>query len=140
MSSSDVALLITALGGSIAAIITAIAALRNSNYSAAKIADLQEANKKLEAQNDRLLKENEDERSHSNYQDEIILDQHQKIERWQQWGGRIGRQMNQLQLQIGAQQQSKSSMDDTQPLPAIKKSWITGPLGPIDLRDVDDGK
>lgn len=138
MSSGDIALLITAIGGSLAGIITAIAALRNSNYSKDKIHD-------LEKENQRLSDAYEKEHAHSRAQDEIIFDQHRKLERWGQWGDSIGRQMNQMDLRIGAQRvaqehaQTHSPMDDTQPLKPIPpdKDWITGPLGPLVIKDDD---
>jgi hypothetical protein len=103
----DVAALVTAFGMSVAAIITAIAALRNANANAKRVDDLIKENEQLHAENNAKTKHNE-------YQDAIILEQHVKIEKWHEWGMHIGRVMNQMQLQIGLF--SQRSVDDTLPL------------------------
>lgn len=135
MSSADVALLITAIGGAFAAIVTSLAALRNSNYNADKL-------KTLEKENERLRAENDKKTQHNDYQDAVILEQQSKIQKWSAWGDRIGRQMNEMQLQIGYQQQARpmqKSNDDTQPLRRpVDKDWITGPLGPLDATTLRD--
>jgi hypothetical protein len=107
MATADVALLITAIGGSVAAIITAIAALRNSNANAQRVDMLVKENEKLHAENDAKTKHNE-------HQDAVILDQQVKIQKWHEWGISVGRMLNYLQLQVGAQEHRQNL--DTLPL------------------------
>lgn len=61
MSGAEIAAFITALigalGVSVAGIITAVAALRNSNYSAARLKDLETENAVRKAENERLQHE-----------------------------------------------------------------------------------
>jgi hypothetical protein len=126
MTAAELAALITAFGVSLAGIMTALAALMNARNNATKISE-------LEHENARLHEMNEEKTAHNEYQDAVIMDQQRKIEQWAKWGERVGRQMNKMQLQIGAPKQSN---DDTLPLKLPEeKDWITGPLGPIDLSD-----
>jgi hypothetical protein len=103
----DIAALITAFGMSMAAIITAVAALRNANANSQRIDDLKKENETLHDENDAKTKHNE-------HQDAVILDQQVKIQKWQEWGISIGRMMNQMQLQIG--EQARRNTLDTLPL------------------------
>lgn len=122
MSSGELAALITAIGVSSAAILTAIAALRNANYSAAKVKDLQEQIVTLQADNEKLKVANRRARDHSEMQDRIILDQQIKINKWQAWGQAMGRAFNVMQLEYGAlmeQQNKRADRHATGPLPVL---------------------
>lgn len=133
MNSGELAALITAIGVSIAGIITSIAALMNARNSATRVDALEKENKRLSDENDKKS-------FHNEMQDQVIMDQVHKIGQWQAWGERIGRKMNIMELQIGAYQQRKQSNEDTQPIKMPKdKDWITGRLGPIDIKDFQDG-
>jgi hypothetical protein len=94
----DIAALVTAFGMSMAAIITAVAALRNANANSQRIDDLKKENEQLHAENAAKTQHNE-------HQDAIILDQQVKIQKWNEWGISVGRRLNQMQLQIGEQAQ-----------------------------------
>ena len=127
MSNAELAALITACGVSIAGIITAIAALRNANYSAAKVRDLEtqietlrEENESLRAENETLRRDVQHEREHSRMQDEIIFNQQVKIGKWQRWGQEIGRAFNIMQLEYGAvAKQQDADKKQTGPLPEL---------------------
>lgn len=119
MSSADIALLITAIGGSAAAIITAIAALRNANANARRVDDLIKENEKLHAENDAKTE-------HNQQQDAVIVDQQSelnqtrhKIDQWHEWGARVGRLMNQMQLQLGSVEAMQREQHTTAPLPML---------------------
>jgi hypothetical protein len=107
MSTAELAALITAIGVSVAGIITAIAALKNANANALRIDDLKKENVQLRAENDAKTE-------HNKHQDAIILDQQIKIQKWHEWGLTVGRMLNQMQLQIG--EQSKRNVLDTLPM------------------------
>lgn len=110
MTGAELAALITAIGVSLAGILTSIAALMNARNNADKIVELQHDNDRLRADNDAKSQHNE-------YQDAVIMDQQRKIEQWAHWGDRIGRQLNQMQLQLGDPQTSKRRpQDETMPL------------------------
>ncbi len=126
MSGAELAALITAVGVSIASIMTAIAALINARNNAAIAA----------ARIDALEKENKDKTEHNEFQDAVIFNQQRKLDQWSKWGDRVGRKMNEMELQIGYQRR-KPSKDDTQPIPP-NKDWITGRLGPIDVKDLQE--
>jgi hypothetical protein len=123
MSNPELAALITALGVSIAGIITAIAALRNANYNATKAKDLEERINGLRTENKQLQEENKRVKEHSDLQDRVIVEQQGKINKWQVWGDRLGREFNVMQLEYGAivMQQRRAKPD--------KKK--TGPLEPL---------
>lgn len=122
MSSGELAALITAIGVSLAGIITAIAALRNSNYNALKVKDLEDRVAKLTVENDRLCADNQLKSAHNEMQDRIILDQEIKIGKWQAWGQSMGRAMNVMQLEYGAlTREQKHDRHKTGPLPELTK-------------------
>jgi hypothetical protein len=113
MTSADIALLVTAIGGSLAAILTAVAALRKVNADAARV--------------DALIKENEalkiemqQKTEHNTFQDALILDQQIKIQKWQTWGDKMGRALNEMQLIIGYQKWRQDDPEDTLQLPGKK--------------------
>jgi hypothetical protein len=123
MTGAELAALITAIGVSLAGILTSIAALMNARNNADKIAALQK-------DNDHLRDDNLRKSQHNEYQDNVILDQQRKIDQWARWGDRIGRQLNELQLQMGLQYSRSRPNDETQPLKSpADRDWITGPLG-----------
>lgn len=139
MDTAELAALVTAVGVSLAGIMTAVAALVNANNSKQRMDDLEKANQRLVEENKRLSAENDDKTKHNTYQDAVILDQHRKIEMWHGWGERIGRQLNTMQLAIGAAQQEQKSHKDTRPLtPKPDQDWVTGPLGPLDVGDLHE--
>jgi hypothetical protein len=109
MTSGELAALITAIGVSLAGIITAIAALKNSNANAQRFAELTKENEKLHAELD-------DKTEHNDQQDAIILNQQIRIDKYQIAFDRMGRKMNQMQLQIG---QYQYSHHETGPLPRL---------------------
>jgi len=132
MSSSELAGLITALGISIAAVLTAIAALRNTANSKEVVEHLRMELTDL-TDNITRLKE------HNVYQDELLMAREMKIDqltrerdaanvkitelqekvnKWQDWGFTMGRMMNQMQLEFAylTQQYSKHQ---TAPLAAL---------------------
>ena len=127
MSSGELAALITAFGVSLGAVVTAIAALRNANYSAAKVADL---NQRVAAAEAREVNA----RRRVNYLKRLLLQRESENNRllareknWQRWGDQVGRMLNELQLEVGALQQQISQQQtykpgDTQPLPAVPRS------------------
>src|SRR5512137_1707901 len=121
MSSGELAALITAIGVSLAGIITAIAALRNSNYNATKAKDLEEKIARLETENDRLTADNQLKTAHNEMQDRIILDQAIKIDKWHAWGQSMGRAFNVMQLEYGAMSAHLRKPD----------KHATGPLTPL---------
>ena len=110
MTSADIALLITAIGGSLAAILTAIAALRKVNADAARVDALVKENAALKIE---MAQKTE----HNAFQDELILDQQIKIQKWQTWGDKMGRALNEMQLIIGYQKWRQDDPDDTLQLP-----------------------
>jgi len=106
MTSADIALLM----GALAAILTSVAALRKVNADAGRV--------------DTLIKENEalkiemaQKTEHNSFQDELILDQQIKIQKWQTWGDKMGRALNEMQLIIGYQKWRQDDPDDTLQLP-----------------------
>jgi hypothetical protein len=114
----------TLLGVGVAGTLTAIAALRNSNYNAGKVKDLEERVSAAERQAKsakkrvgflkRLLLQRESENNRLLARDK----------KWQEWGDTVGRLINQLQLEVGAlhmqnQQRQEHHHGDTQPLPVI---------------------
>jgi hypothetical protein len=103
----EISAVVTAVGMSLAAIITAIAALRNANANAARVDDLIKENDKLHAENNAKT-------AHNEHQDAIILDQQVKIQKWHEWGVSVGRMLKQMQLQIG--EQARRNTLDTLPL------------------------
>jgi len=113
MTSADIALLITAIGGSLAACLTAIAALRKVNSDAARVDALIKENSQLKI-------EMQQKTEHNTFQDELILDQQIKIAKWQVWGDKMGRALNEMQLVIGYRQQHADDPEDTLQLPARK--------------------
>ncbi len=128
-----------AVGTFVATTIAAIAGLVTAIAAWRKIS-VEKANNETKAtdqdkQNERLRHELEDERSHSTYQDEVILDLHRRIGQYQEWGQRMGRKMNQMELAIG-EKDNAGNADDTQPIKVIPRGrdWATGRMGPIDLR------
>ena len=112
MTSADIALLVTAIGGSLAAILTAVAALRNANANSKRVDDILKANQNLQTE---MAQKTE----HNEFQDALILDQQVKLQKWATWGDRVGRNMNEMQLMIGWRQQH-GDPDDTLPLPGRK--------------------
>lgn len=137
MTGVEVAALITAIFGGVSGLIIAIAALMNARNSAARMDALEKDNGRYIDEIKRLSDENDKKSFHNDMQDKVILDQNHKISQWMAWGQRIGRRMNQMELQIGAYQQQPQSNDDTQPIKMPKdKDWITGRLGPIDVKDI----
>jgi hypothetical protein len=114
MTAGDIAALFTAIGMSTAAIITAIAALRNANASAKRVDDLQKENERLKTDDDAKTKHNE-------HQDAVILDQAIKIEKWHEWGDRIGREFNQMQLRLGMYEAAQARAEK-------RDKHATGPL------------
>lgn len=127
MTGADIAGLITAIFMGIAAVITSIAALRSANANHDRV-------DALEKENTRLRERAKDEHEHSEYQDEIIFSQHRKLDHWAEWGIKIGRKMNQMELEIGQYRyglEMPRTIHDTQPLPQVKGDY-TDPLGSID--------
>jgi hypothetical protein len=140
MTSAELAALITAIGASASGIIIAIAALMNARNSAMRVDVLEKENKRLSDEVVLLTDANDKKSVHNDMQDQVIMDQVHKIGQWQAWGERIGRKMNQMELKIGSSEQQRTN-DDTHPMKIPKdKDWITGTLGPIDIRDfkIDD--
>jgi hydroxyethylthiazole kinase-like sugar kinase family protein len=113
MTSADIALLVTAIGGSLAAILTAIAALRKVNADAARVDALVKENAALKV-------EMAQKTQHNTFQDELILDQQIKLQKWATWGDKMGRAMNEMQLMIGYRQQHADDPEDTLIPPARK--------------------
>jgi hypothetical protein len=120
----------TLLGVGVAGTLTAIAALRNSNYNAGKVKDLEERVSAAERQAKsakkrvgflkRLLLQRESENNRLLARDK----------KWQEWGDTVGRLINQLQLEVGAlhtqsQQRQDHHHGDTQPLPAIPQPPVS---------------
>jgi hypothetical protein len=133
MTSGELAALITAFGVSLAGILTAIAALRGANYSALKVKDLESRITGLQLDNERLRAENQQAHLHSGIQDTVILDQNIKIEKWHDWGQRMGQAFNQLQLENGAlAQQMKAKVDKKQTGPLPPLLHTTAPLLPLE--------
>lgn len=135
MTSGELAALITAFGVSLAGIITAVAALRGSNYSAQKMKDLETSVARLQTENDRLRADNQQAHLHMNVQDTVILDQTIKIEKWHDWGQRMGQALNQLQLENGALTQQvktkpRTDKHQTGPLPPLLH--VTAPLAALE--------
>lgn len=126
MTSGEFAALITAIGASLAGILGAIAALVAARNNAARVDALQIENKKLlsrieelESENKKLRTANDDKTEHNEKQDRVILDQQIKINKWQEWGDRVGRQLNEMWLVVGAYEQSrghKRKWHDTKPI------------------------
>lgn len=130
---SDVALLIgaisTLLSAGVAGIILAIAALRNSN-AALKNASANTARMDaLQKENEKLQDELKNKTAHNQSQDEVILDlriesdkQQRTIRKYQEWGDRVGREMNRMWLALNAvevMQGRREEMHDTAPLAPI---------------------
>lgn len=129
MSGGEWAAMITAIGTSIAAILAALAALRNARYSKERVVILQEQIDVLkQAISDKshevdLLKE------HNIDQDAVLIGRdnqiaelraeneelRNKISKWHEWGIEMGRVLNQLQLEVGFLH--RHSMGETAPLP-----------------------
>lgn len=129
MPAQDLALIIgaiaTLLGVGVAGTITAIAALRNSNYSAARIKDLEE--RFAESEKDRQAA-----RKRVNFLKRLLMQRESEINRllardqnWTAWGDTVGKMINQLQLEVGALRmqlkQKSDHMEDTQPIPATPR-------------------
>src|SRR5512137_2976425 len=102
MNSAELAALITACGVSIAGILTAIAALRNSMYSAQRVKDLEGDVARLKQENEDLRATAAQNAEHTEAQDRVILDQQVKIGKWHAWGQSMGRAFNVMQLEYGA--------------------------------------
>lgn len=128
MSGAELAALITAIGVSIGGVITAIAALKNSNANALRMGALEKENEQLKAESvrlrsesDRLREQNELKTLHNERQDETIIKQQSDLNRYQMALDRSGRQINQLQLSIGAlQREASEHRHDTLPLDQIQ--------------------
>jgi len=120
MSSGEIAALITAIGISSAAILTAIAALINARNSASRVEILQTQIKELQTNNEMLRADNTAKTEHNEIQDRVIFAQSIKISKWYEWGQQIGRALNEQQLIIGALEGSRQS----------DKKW-TAPLPPL---------
>ncbi len=139
MTSQELVLILGAITTFVGTTIAAIAGLVTAIAAWRKISVEKAANETKAAdqdkQSDRLKHELEDERNHSKYQDEVILDLHRKIGQYQEWGQRMGRKMNQMELAIG-DKENAGNADDTQPIKVIPRGrdWATGRMGPIDLR------
>ncbi len=125
MSGTEIAALITACGMALAAILTAIAALRNSANSKEVVEKL----KGQIAEQDKAISTLKD---HNAFQDRLLLDRETKIDaltrenkelrdkinKWQEWGLTVGRLLNETQLEVGyLMQQSKRQ---TAPLTASR--------------------
>jgi hypothetical protein len=121
MTNAELAALITATGAAIGAILMAIAALINARNNAAKVDILQDRIKSLEKDNEFLRRENEEKSLHNEHQDQVILAQQIKINKWQEWGQVVGRALNQYQLVVGAYEQQRQHQDvkQTGPLPKL---------------------
>lgn len=131
MSGGEIAAIIAAigtlLGVGIAGTITAIAALRNSNYNAIKITDVEERLEQSE-------KERRTARKRIRFLEKILMDRESEInrllsrdKRWSEWGDTVGKLINQLQLEVGAlhmqlrKKEEHEHMGDTQPIPAVPR-------------------
>jgi hypothetical protein len=122
----------TLLGVGVAGTLTAIAALRNSNYNAGKVKDLEDRVSAAEQQAKvakrrvgflkKLLLQRESENNRLLARDK----------KWQEWGDTVGRLINQLQLEVGALhtqiQQRQDHHGDTQPLPPIPQPPVLGDI------------
>jgi hypothetical protein len=132
MPASDIALIIgalaTLLGVGVAGTITAIAALRSSNYNAAKITDFE---KRLGASE----KDRKAARKRVNFLKRLLMKRESennillaRDKNWAAWGDTVGKMINQLQLEVGAlqmqlrQKEEHYSAGDTQPIPPIPHS------------------
>ena len=128
MTGGEVAALITALGGSIAGILMALAALRNARYSKERADILQ---KQIEVLSKAIVERDQEVtllKQHNVDQDRVLLDReqqvaslrkenevlNQKIAKWHEWGVSMGRVLNQLQLEVGWLQHQPR---ETAPLP-----------------------
>jgi hypothetical protein len=130
MTSGELAALITAIGVSLAGIITAIAALRGANYNALKVKDLETQLASVRAENERIKQQNQQQQQHMNIQDGFILDQQIKISKWHDWGQRMGRAFNVMQLEYGTLTQHREDRKQTGPLPALPERQVdTTPEG-----------
>jgi hypothetical protein len=121
MSGAEIAALITAFGISVAAIITASAALTNARNSKQIVDQLRREIVKLKEHNihqDKLLVDREVELSRLRHENEVLKE---KIRLWHEWGQMIGRAMNEMQLMIGALTSHEQADDTTgtTPLPAM---------------------
>ncbi len=130
MSSGELAALITALGVSIGAIITSIAALLNARNNKEAADRLREDIKKLHDHNevqDSILLERESTinklRAENETQKKVIEALQGKISRWQDWGITVGRLMNELQLEVGYL--TSQSKKQTAPLPQLETVTTT---------------
>ena len=128
MTSGEIAALVTAFGVSMAAILTAIAALLNARNgkdiaerlrgslqdARQEITDLQEHN----VHQDKLLLVREVELGQMKRENSAL---NRKVELWQDWGDRVGQTMNQMQLTIGfltrQQKQQSDENNETARLP-----------------------
>lgn len=131
MSGGEIAAIIAAiktmLGVGLAGTITAIAALRNSNYNAARVSDLEQritlAEKERKAAHKRIT-----------FLKRLAMQRESEInrllsrdEKWSAWGDTVGKLINQLQLEVGAlqmqllQKEGHIHTGDTQPVPAVPR-------------------
>lgn len=121
--------LITALGGSVAGILMALAALRSARYSKERVQVLE---KQIEVLSKAIVERDQEIillQRHNVDQDAILVDReqqidklhkeneasNQKIAKWHEWGVSMGRVLNQLQLEVGFLQ--RRSGGETAPLP-----------------------
>jgi hypothetical protein len=129
MNSADVALLITAIGGSCAAIITAIAALRNSNSNAAKAETSEERIKKLEDDLADELKRRETDRRNI-----IVIGEELSNTRYD--ASALAMLVNQLFNQFKAATGTAPEVDIEMLRHLRTIGYITGQLGPLDVEAV----
>lgn len=128
MGAAELAALITALGVSIGAVLTATAAIISARNSAATVEHLKLEVAELQAHNaeqDRALisresdlnilrRANSDLQARLEQKDMEIASLIDKIDKWQSWGFNIGRLLNEMQLEIGFLTKKK-----TGPLPPL---------------------
>lgn len=121
MTSGEIAVLVTAVGVSLAAILTSVAALINARNSKDIVERLRAEILKLQEHNidqDRLIFDREVELGQLKRENVVLTE---KIRLWHEWGQTIGRAMNKMQLMIGyltTHQQTDSPIGIT-PLPAM---------------------
>ena len=147
MSGGEWAALITAIGVSVGAVITAIAALVNARNSAALVehlrAEMTDQTSQIEilkannlAQNalvmdrevaiGKLQKSNLDLEKRLSEKDSEIGRLNEKIRLWQEWGFNVGRIMNEMQLELGFLTRNKSQTGPLPPLPSDLESVEAG--------------
>jgi hypothetical protein len=133
MASADIALLVTAIGGATAAIITAIAALRNSNYNAARVAEAAAAIDALERKLEQAAVEAE-RQAIANRNSIIYIGE--DLSRNRADNAKLALLVNQLFNQF-KEATGKSPDIDLEMLRHLQTlSYITGPLGPLDTEAV----